>query len=112
MMRRRARPRPGTRDGVAYLVAGYRSLFPEPDWAEPAHRSLQALRRAMITLAEIYQRERWAGEQEGRRLGEQEGHQALLELLSVRRMVRSRGIRNRNGARRRIVMRAARVLVP
>ena len=60
-------------DFVAYVVAGYRSLFPELDFAEPDLRSLQTLRRKMITLAETYQRERQAGEQEGRRLGEQEG---------------------------------------
>ena len=53
-------------DFVAYVVAGYRSLFPELDFAEPELRSLQALRRKMITLAETYQRERQAGEQEGR----------------------------------------------
>ena len=60
-------------DFVAYIVAGYRSLFPELDFAEPDLRSLQALRRKMITLAETYRRERRAGEQEGRRIGEQEG---------------------------------------
>ena len=32
----------------------------------------------MITLAETYQRERQAGEREGRRLGEQEGRQQAL----------------------------------
>ena len=53
------------RDFVAYIVAGYRSLFPELDFAEPELRSLQALRHQMITLAETYQRERQAGEQEG-----------------------------------------------
>ena len=79
------------RDFVAYVVAGYRSLFPELDFAESDLRSLQALRRKMITLAETYQRERQAGEREGRRLGEQEGRrtgeqegrqQALSETLS------------------------------
>ena len=60
-------------DFVAYVVAGYRSLFPELDFAESDLRSLQALRRKMITLAETYQRERQAGERDGRRLGEREG---------------------------------------
>ena len=53
------------RDFVAYIVAGYRSLFPELDCAEPELLSLQALRHPMITLAETYPRERQAGEQEG-----------------------------------------------
>ncbi len=66
------------RDFVAYVAAGFRSLFPELDCAEPTLRSWQALRRAMITLAETYQRERQAGEREGRRAGEQ----ALSEALS------------------------------
>ncbi len=74
------------RDFVAYVAAGFRSLFPELDFAEPTLRSLQALRREMITLAETYQRERQAGEREGRRAGEQEGRrageQALSEALS------------------------------
>ena len=52
-------------DFVAYIVAGYRSLFPELDFAEPELRSLQALRYQMITLAETYPRERQAGAQEG-----------------------------------------------
>ena len=60
-------------DFVAYIVAGYRSLFPELDFAESNLRSLQALRHKMITLAETYQRERQAGEQAGRRTGEQAG---------------------------------------
>ena len=54
------------RDFVAYVVAGYRSLFPELDFAEPELRSLQALRHKMITLAETYQRERQAGAREER----------------------------------------------
>ena len=66
MMRHRQHPKPWTRDCVAYTVAGYRSLFPELDFAEPELRSLQALRHKMITLAETYQRERQAGEREGR----------------------------------------------
>ncbi len=63
-------------DFVAYIVAGYRVLFPDLDFAEQDLRSLQALRHKMITLAETYQRERQAGEQAGRRIGEQAGEQA------------------------------------
>ena len=48
------------RDFVAYIVAGYRTLFPDLDFAEQDLRSLQALRRKMMTLAETYQRERQA----------------------------------------------------
>ena len=68
------------RDSAAYVVAGYRSLFPELDCAELEIRSLQALRRKMITLAETYQRERQAGEQ----AGEQEGwRKALTECVHL-----------------------------
>ena len=70
-----AQPPELEQDFVAYIVAGYRSLFPELDFAESDLRSLQALRHKMITLAETYQRER----QEGQRIGEQEGrHKTLL----------------------------------
>ncbi len=51
---------------------------PELDFAEPELRSLQALRHEMITLVETYQRERKAGEQEGRRLGTREERQKTL----------------------------------
>ena len=37
----------------------------------------------MITLAETYQRERQADEQEGRRLGEQAGRQALSDYVHL-----------------------------
>ena len=68
-----AQPPELEQDFVAYIVAGYRSLFPDLDFAESDLRSLQALRHKMITLAETYQRERQAGEQKGQRTGEQEG---------------------------------------
>ena len=42
-------------------MAGYRTLFLDLDFAEQDLRSLQALRRKMITLAETCQRERQAG---------------------------------------------------
>ena len=67
-------------DFVAYIVAGYRVLFPDLDFAEQDLRSLQALRQKMITLAETYQRERQAGEQ----AGEQEGwRKALTEYVHL-----------------------------
>ena len=69
-----AQPPELERDFVAYIVAGYRALFPDLDFAESDLRSLQALRHKMIALAETYQRER----QEGQRIGEQEGHHKAL----------------------------------
>ena len=57
----REQPQDLERNFVAYIVAGYRMLFPDLDFAEQDLRSLQALRRKMITLVETYQRERQAG---------------------------------------------------
>ena len=71
-------------DFVAYIVAGYRVLFPDLDFAEQDLHSLQALRHQMITLAETCQRERQDGEQAGWRIGEQEGwRKALTEYVHL-----------------------------
>ena len=48
----REQPQELERDFVAYIVAGYRTLFLDLDFAEQDLRSLQALRQKMITLAE------------------------------------------------------------